>query len=142
MHQPVIGPGQSGQNDDTDSDDIEWELCCSAREASVGYVPFANLDFSRAAMEVCQRRMEELRRDSPSPVDSTGLEQCPECSGKMLISVCAAHSTNFFCRNCALCWHVENGRAKRVNPWTCPGCQLVTTACFERFELVSASVSS
>ena len=63
MHQPVIGPGESGPGD-TEFDDIEWELCCSAREASGGCGAFANLDFARATMEVCRTRMEQLRRDS------------------------------------------------------------------------------
>ena len=35
----VIGPGVCGE-----IDDIESELCSSSREASVSFVPFANLD--------------------------------------------------------------------------------------------------
>jgi len=88
MHQPVIGPGESGPSD-TEFDDIEWELCCSAREASVGYVPFANLDFARATLDVCRTRMEKLRRDSLSQADATSLTHCPECGGKKLIPVSA-----------------------------------------------------
>ena len=45
MRQRVIDLDISNQNVDTAFDDIEWELCCSAREASFGFVPFANLDF-------------------------------------------------------------------------------------------------
>jgi hypothetical protein len=45
MCQTVIDLDISDQNVNTAFDDIEWELCCSAREASFGFVPFANLDF-------------------------------------------------------------------------------------------------
>lgn len=45
MRQTVIDLDISNRNVDTAFDDIEWELCCSAREASFGFVPFANLDF-------------------------------------------------------------------------------------------------
>jgi len=62
MQQTVIAPEKSEQNDDTEFDDIEWELCCSAREASLGFVPFANLDLTRAAMEYAQIRREWPRR--------------------------------------------------------------------------------
>ena len=39
MLDTVIGSGVCGE-----IDDIESELCSSSREASVGFVPFANLD--------------------------------------------------------------------------------------------------
>lgn len=39
MLDTVIGPGVCGE-----SDDIESELCSSSREASVSFVPSANLD--------------------------------------------------------------------------------------------------
>jgi hypothetical protein len=51
----IIGPEQRDR-DDSDSDDIESELICSAREACVTYFPFTNLDFMRAAMEYAQIR--------------------------------------------------------------------------------------
>jgi len=63
------------------------------------------------------------------------LEQCPECGGARLIPVSAGEKTNFFCRDCILCWHLERGQASVVDPQTCPGCQLGTTACFERWEV-------
>lgn len=44
----VAGPVQS---DVDEFDDIEQELSCSSREASVGYVPFAGLDLLRFVME-------------------------------------------------------------------------------------------
>jgi hypothetical protein len=142
MDQSVIGPDEPAQNDATDCGDIEWELYGSAREASVGYVPFANLDFSTAAKELCRTKRGELKRDSLGPADSTVVEHCPECGGDTLVAVCASNSTNLFCRNCVLCWQVEDGRTRRVNPWTCPGCQLVRTAGSEPSELSSASISS
>ena len=69
-----------------------------------------------------------------------GLRQCPECGGEKLIPVRAGEKTNFFCEDCVLCWHLEHGRATIVDPQTCPGCELGTTACFERWD-VSARVS-
>jgi hypothetical protein len=39
MLDTVIGSGACGE-----IDDIESELCSSTREASVGFIPFANLD--------------------------------------------------------------------------------------------------
>jgi hypothetical protein len=64
-----------------------------------------------------------------------GLKQCPECGGEKLIPVSSGERTNFFCQDCVLCWHLEGGRARVVDPQTCPGCQLGTTACFERWEV-------
>jgi len=63
------------------------------------------------------------------------LKQCPECGGEKLIPVATREGTNFFCQDCLLCWHLEHGRANVVDPQTCPGCQLGTTACFERWEV-------
>jgi len=62
------------------------------------------------------------------------LKQCPECSGPSLIQVRAGSQTNFYCPDCVLCWHLESGRATVVDPQMCLGCQLGTTACFERWE--------
>jgi len=62
------------------------------------------------------------------------LKQCPECDGEDLIPVATREGTNFFCRDCVLCWHVERSRVNVVDPQTCPGCQLGTTACFERWQ--------
>jgi len=64
-----------------------------------------------------------------------GLKQCPECGGDKLIPVTAGEETNFFCEDCVLCWHLEYGRATVVDPQTCPGCELGTTACFERWDI-------
>ena len=56
------------------------------------------------------------------PVSSVRLERCPECGGGRLTAVSDGGRTNFFCEDCALCWHVELGWVSRVNPGTCPGC--------------------
>lgn len=62
-----------------------------------------------------------------------GLRQCPECFGERLTLVQAGIDTNLFCPDCVLCWHVEPGYVNVVDPWTCAGCELGTTACFERW---------
>jgi hypothetical protein len=46
MQQAVKEFETSSQNGDTAFDDLAWEMCCSAREVSSGFVPFANLDFT------------------------------------------------------------------------------------------------
>jgi hypothetical protein len=69
------------------------------------------------------------------PVAVLGLlKQCPECGGERLIPVATTEGANFFCRDCTLCWHVEHGGVNVVDPQTCPGCQLGTSACFERWQ--------
>jgi hypothetical protein len=60
MQQTAITPGESDQNDG-DFDDTELELCCTAREA-LGYLPFANLDLARVAMEYAQIRAGMVRQ--------------------------------------------------------------------------------
>ena len=47
-----IGPGVGGE-----MDDIESELCCSAREASGGYAPFVDLDLAMMVRTVGDSRM-------------------------------------------------------------------------------------
>jgi hypothetical protein len=61
MQQTITSPVESDQRDVAENDDIEWELSCSAREAGVGLVPFANLDFMKAAMEYAQLRAGTVR---------------------------------------------------------------------------------
>jgi len=61
------------------------------------------------------------------------LRQCPECDGEKLVPVIAGEKMNFFCEDCVLCWHQEGGQIMVVDPQACPGCQLGTTACFERW---------
>ena len=67
-----------------------------------------------------------------------GLKHCPECNSEKLIPVSVGGEVNFFCRDCLLCWNLKNGRPVIVDPQTCPGCQLGTTACFERWEMSSS----
>lgn len=47
MLDTAIGPGTCAE-----IDDIESELCSSSREASVSFVPFANLDLGDLARRV------------------------------------------------------------------------------------------
>lgn len=58
----IIPPERSGQDEDTDFDDIESELYSSAREACVAYLPFMNLDLTRVAMDYAQVRDGLVRR--------------------------------------------------------------------------------
>jgi len=53
MLDTVIGSGVCGE-----IDDIESELCSSSREASVGCVPFANLDLWEFAHNVARAQTE------------------------------------------------------------------------------------
>ena len=62
MPETIIGPERSDQHDNTDFNDIESELCSSAREACVTYFPFMNLDLTRAALEYAQLRDGVARR--------------------------------------------------------------------------------
>jgi len=48
-------------SDQADDADIEWELYCSTREASLGFVLFTNLDLFREAMKA----MDETRARHP-----------------------------------------------------------------------------
>ena len=62
-------------------------------------------------------------------------EHCPNClSTKLLVAIDHQQQWNYFCRDCTMCWHSEFGELHRVDRETCPGCDLATTACFERFE--------
>jgi len=45
MYEPLPSPEQSYESDDDELDDVGWELCCSAREASIGYPLCPSLDF-------------------------------------------------------------------------------------------------
>lgn len=49
----VTGPGVCGE-----VDDIESELCHSSREASVSFVPFANIDVRDLARKVAESQAE------------------------------------------------------------------------------------
>ncbi len=56
MQKTMSRAEEAGQLSDAEFDDIERELSCSTREAGVGFAPFTNLDFMRAAMEYAQIR--------------------------------------------------------------------------------------
>ncbi len=116
-------------------DDVEREMYCSGREAAGSFVPFANVDVAGMlkAARMSHRPSSRTRRLSPSRIGK--ITRCPECDGDALVPVVAGRKVNFFCQDCTLCWHVDGDEVNRVNPWTCPGCALVTTACFERFDL-------
>ena len=53
MLESVIGPGLRRE-----TDDIEWELCCSSREASAQYTAFANLDLVKLTRAVADSQIE------------------------------------------------------------------------------------
>jgi hypothetical protein len=58
---------------------------------------------------------------SPAPGGMGAPSGCPACNGG-LIAVSDGDMTNFLCAECGRCWHVELGRASRVDPVSCPGC--------------------
>ena len=92
-------------------DDILTELSQAGREATFGFDAIGGL--SKGAMP----------------------EHCPNClSTKLLLAIDHQQQWNYFCRECTMCWHSEFGELRRVDRETCPGCDLATTACFERFE--------
>jgi hypothetical protein len=51
-----------------------------------------------------------------------GVLECPTCGAEELEAVAESDGTNFLCRSCWDCWHIELGRVHRVNPETCLGC--------------------
>ena len=53
MLESVIGPEVGGE-----MDDIEWELYCSSREASVGWVPFVDRDVASMMRTLGDSRIE------------------------------------------------------------------------------------
>lgn len=66
-----------------------------------------------------------------SPSARYGLPGCPDCGPVELYPVFDGEMTNFYCPLCGSCWHVELGFVARVNPATCPGCQ-IQLICQER----------
>ena len=67
------------------------------------------------------------------------LPMCPACGNEKLAPVATIIGTNFFCRDCVGCWHLERGHPRLVDLQSCPGCQLGTTACFERWSALGLS---
>ena len=72
MLQTVIDLDISNQNLDTAFDDIEWELCCSAREASFGFVPFTNLDFREWRWSIGHIHSPKMDKLGPLPLSDPG----------------------------------------------------------------------
>jgi len=96
---------------DNGIDDSGPELSRAGREATFGFDVFAGL------------------RRGVIP------QRCPNClSTKLLVAIDRQEQCNYFCRDCTMCWHSEAGELRRVDRETCPGCDLPTIACFERFE--------
>jgi len=52
-----------------------------------------------------------------------GILRCRTCGSEVLEAVSDGEETNFLCRECWSCWHLELGWVHRVDPGTCPGCQ-------------------
>ena len=77
--------------------------------------------------------------DATEAMPRSVLTRCPGCGGDQLIPVATTEGRNFFCRDCVGCWHVEHGQARLVDPQSCPGCQLGTTACFDRWNFLGLS---
>ncbi len=100
---------------DNDDADIRDEFACAGREAIFGFDTIGGV-FGRP-------------RNLAMP------ESCPNCaSTNLLVAVDHRQHRNYFCRDCTMCWHPEFGQLRRVDREICPGCDLATTACFERFE--------
>lgn len=47
------------------------------------------------------------------------LERCPGCDAPHPEAVSTGLETNFWCRSCGRCWHVELGWLWPVNPASC-----------------------
>ncbi len=100
---------------DNDDADIRDEFACAGREAMFGFDTIGGI-FGRLP-NLAMR------------------EFCPNCaSTNLLVAVDHRQHRNYFCRDCTMCWHPEFGQLRRVDREICPGCDLATTACFERFE--------
>jgi len=49
-------------------------------------------------------------------------EWCPGCGSSNVRGVLAGDRTNFLCRECGCCWHLEADNFHAVEPRDCPGC--------------------
>ena len=69
-------------------------------------------------------RSVERSAGRPEPAGAPGpLGECPACGWPDIEVVSDGEYTNFLCRSCFRCWHVELGRVSRVDPLSCPGCR-------------------
>jgi hypothetical protein len=48
--------------------------------------------------------------------------ECPHCGAGDLEVAWDGELTNFLCRRCWSCWHLELGVVQRIDPTTCPHC--------------------
>jgi hypothetical protein len=55
-------------------------------------------------------------------VIALGVLRCLGCGEKALEAVSDGDATNFLCRSCWNCWHIELGWVQRVAVGTCAGC--------------------
>ena len=100
---------------DHDTDDIGSELYRAGREAAFGFDALGSLSGWSSGMRMPK--------------------SCPNClSTKLLVAIDHREKRNYFCRDCTMCWHFQFGQLHRVDREICPGCDLATTSCFERFE--------
>jgi hypothetical protein len=79
-------------------------------------------------------------RTTPAPPGTAGrpligetIDRCPRCAGEMLYMVFDGEHTNFLCRTCNRCWHVDRGWVQEVDRTTCPGCEWRAT-CLSRWD--------
>jgi|GEM_PF-2137340 len=72
MQQTMIDSHESDQVEDTDFDDIEWELCSSAREASFAFVPFANLDLVKFVTKVGRTKAAPRHKGPKASISAKG----------------------------------------------------------------------
>ena len=52
------------------------------------------------------------------------IDTCLDCGAVELRRVFDGELMNFLCTQCMSCWHVELGLIQRIDPQTCPGCDL------------------
>ena len=62
---------------------------------------------------------------------------CPHCGNDVLEAVSDGTQTNFLCRGCWTCWHIELGYMAPVPVHTCPGCRY-KQECLRRVEAGSS----
>ena len=77
--------------------------------------------------------MERPEATEAGPSARYGLPGCLNCGPVELHPVFDGELTNFYCPLCGSCWHLELGFVVRINPDTCPGCQ-IELGCRERHE--------
>lgn len=69
----------------------------------------------------------------PEHLGTTALARCPACHSRELEPVADGESVNFFCNECARCWHLELNRVVRIDPSTCARCEHLL-ACAQQYD--------